>query len=113
MAALCPKCNKSFVRDAGQLCEECLGIKDDAGLRCDLLTAFGGKGRRGLLQFLKTGNFLKICETSEEVTLYNDRLRMIEQLVGSHEGMDVLLAKFVDNVIEIGQGKEDGAEPVA
>ena len=97
-----------------RLCRKCKTIKEDTKLRRDLLTAFGGKGRRGFLQYLKLGKFLEQCETPEDITLYNDRLRMIQGLVGSREALQVLLAKFAENVIEIAaQGNEGEIEPGA
>ena len=112
MAILCPKCNKNFIIGSMEFCIPCAAVQEDSKLRRDLLTAFGGKGKRGLLQFLKVGNFLKVCTSEADITLYNDRLQMIEKLVGSSEGMELLLSKFVDNIIEIaGTGSEDDIEP--
>ena len=115
MPTLCPKCNKNFMIGSMKVCFPCAAVQEDSKLRSDLLTAFGGKGKRGLLQFLKIGNFLKVCSSEADTTLYNDRLQMIEKLVGSSEGMELLLAKFVDSIIEIAgagiQESEDDNEP--
>ena len=110
MPVLCPKCNKNFIGDSGKLCIQCALSQDDAKMRRDLLTSFSGKGKRGLLQFLRLGKFLQQCETAEDVTLYNDRLRIIQGMVGGAEIMEIVVAKLVDYIAEIAEAKALGSE---
>ena len=110
MPVLCPKCNKNFIGDSGKFCIPCTLSQDDAKLRRDLLTSFSGKGKRGLLQFLRLGKFLQQCETPEDVTLYNDRLRIIQGMVGGAEIMEIVVAKLVDYIAEIAEAKALGGE---
>ena len=110
MPTLCPKCNKNFITGSIELCMLCAAVQEDAKLRRDLLTAFGGKGKRGFLQYLKLGKFLQQCETPEDVTLYNDRLRIIQGMVGGVDAMEIVVAKLVDYIAEISEAKALGIE---
>lgn len=110
MPVLCPKCKTNFTSAENEPCIKCALAQDDAKLRRDLLTSFSGKGKRGLLQFLKLGKFLQQCETPEDVTLYNDRLRIIQGMVGGADAMEIVVAKLVDYIAEIAEAKALGIE---
>lgn len=67
----------------------------------DLLTSFGGKGVRGFVQWLNMGNFLRpIRFNAGDVDRYNDRLAVIEAMVGQAK-FDRLVNEFAKVVLII------------
>lgn len=106
----CKNCKKSMSRteeNATEICSVCQSKATQQKVTNDLLTAFGGKGRRGFVQWLKFGKFLQPIADDQELCWYNDRIQVIEALVGPAK-LDRLIGEFSKVVLEI--AKEETAK---
>lgn len=74
-------------------------------VRSDLRTAFMGKGKRGLFQWLRLGKLLAPIADDEYRYYHNDRVEVIAALVGV-ENMDNLLSKLCDAIQELCREEE-------
>lgn len=104
----CRGCKKTvYHTDKEQLnpdgyCSKCVSsMSEQTKVKNDLLTAFGGTGRRGLVQWLKIGKFLHNISTDEEIHCFNDRMNIIREIIGGADKYEKLIDKFVDIVLEI------------
>lgn len=83
------------------MCDKCAKLLVEyRKISSDFLTAFGGKGRRGFVQWLKMGKFLQVIEDEAEVNWYNDRVAVIHAMIGQ-EKLDRLLDNFAMTVLMI------------
>lgn len=87
------------------LCDTCVSIKNGKRkISDDLMTSFGGKGKRGFVQWLKKGNFLQGMKDDADVVRHNDRIDVIEAMIGI-EKFDKLYDKVADAVLELARGE--------
>lgn len=108
----CKGCHNSIShKEAKQnkgYCPACIEKEQDKRkISNDLLTSFGGKGKRGFVQWLKLGNFLTQIGDEAEAQMYNDRCNVIEALIGGREKIDKLLDGFADLVLSIAKQEVD------
>jgi len=107
---LCKECGHAIFGEARQkvkdgVCPNCLEVqKQKNKIAADLLTSFGGKGKRGFVQWLKKGKFFEGLENDADVHSYNDRCDVIEALVGK-ENFERLLEAFAAIIITMAEGR--------
>lgn len=108
----CKNCKKQIPRAAvqqaaydGDLCTTCVRAAKNRKVSNDLLTSFGGKGRRGFIQWLKLGQFLQPIKDADYAALHwhNDRLHVITSMIGGAEKFDKLLDLFATSVLMLAE----------
>ena len=82
-------------------------MHDDDKVSRDLYTAFSGKGVRGLVHVLNTGGVLTALAGESEVALHNDRIELIQLLVGE-ENYGRLLTALAGEVVRLAKQKTEG-----
>jgi len=101
----CKDCNNLILREEAKRnkcrCDSCAGLKTSkVKVSHDLVTSFSGKGRRGFVQWLKKGNFLRSLYDDAAVHRHNDRCEVIAMMIGD-KNHDRMLEGFVEVVLGI------------
>ncbi len=98
--------DRKVARENAGLCDTCVNEQTESRkIANDLLTSFGGKGKRGFVQWLKMGRFLQVITDEAEVNWYNDRIAVVEKMVGGN--IDRLLEIFAGTVLEIAKEESE------
>jgi hypothetical protein len=108
----CKNCGKPL-RGQEDYCPLCEQIKSDRDWQSQALAnSFTGSGRKGFIQLLHKGKFMRILHGDDDRTLYNDRIEIIQALAGSTEEMEKLIqavGKFIIEYVSTERRKkEDG-----
>lgn len=89
-------------------CEKCAQIKSSTNkVKRDLISTFGGSGKRGFVQLLKKSKFLQGIKDERDIALHNDRIDIIEMMIG-YKGFDRLYEILADSIIKIAQETSEG-----
>lgn len=102
---ICQKCGSVGLRDKDEfkngICPKCLNAEAARNKTTnDLLSAFGGKGRRGFVCWLRMGKFFRSIEDDEGLHRYNDRIGVVMEMVGEKK-YDRLLDGFAKLVLSL------------
>lgn len=107
----CKSCGNLILREdekrnKGRWCDSCASSRvGKVKASHDFLASFSGKGRRGFIQWLRKGNFLRPLYDDAAVHRYNDRCEVVEMMIGS-KNYDRLLEGFAEVVLGIARTEE-------
>ena len=109
----CKDCGNLIDRKAARendgSCSGCAELREaKRKISNDLLTSFGGRGKRGFVQWLKKGKFLQGIEDDADIHRYNDRLDVIDAMIGGK--FDRLLEELVGSILAIAKEETEANE---
>lgn len=109
---LCTKClniiDRKTAKNNNGVCDDCKNaLESGKKIQRDLLTAFAGNGKRGLVQWLNIGKFLQGLEETEDVTRHNDRTDVITALIGGPNKIDKLIDGVADVILKLAKEADE------